>query len=381
MATPGAAVAGHSGALAAGRGVAHLSKHQQAVAAKVAARGGAVAEGESKRKGLRHFAVRVSRKVEEKSVTTYNEVADELVVEEKEIKQQEMESGGKAAAALQKKLTKSGSLVDEKNIRRRVYDSLNVLMAMGIIEKDKKLISWRGLAMARSGGGHREVASMQLSIEKSNKALALKRARFIELEEQATTLAGLIRRNAHVDSLPDAVSKEEHAPPQPQSTLKSTLFGPAESTPRSFTGAANGTVFVRDGQVENDVTAVGAFTAESNELKAPPLSGNGSPETTSVEGGATHEAENAGLVPVLTGEADGEEKPTNSSPGLTMAEPVTDRIPIPFIIVAVGDDAQIEMEMDQMREDVSFTFSSPFAVFDDREVLRRMDVSVLPPQR
>ena len=33
---------------------------------------------------------------------------------------------------------------DEKNIRRRVYDALNVLMALEIISKDKKSISWRG---------------------------------------------------------------------------------------------------------------------------------------------------------------------------------------------------------------------------------------------
>lgn len=34
---------------------------------------------------------------------------------------------------------------DEKNIRRRVYDALNVLMALDIISKDKKEIQWKGL--------------------------------------------------------------------------------------------------------------------------------------------------------------------------------------------------------------------------------------------
>ena len=33
---------------------------------------------------------------------------------------------------------------DQKNIRRRVYDALNVLMAMNIIYKDKKDINWLG---------------------------------------------------------------------------------------------------------------------------------------------------------------------------------------------------------------------------------------------
>ena len=36
-------------------------------------------------------------------------------------------------------------LVDHKNIRRRVYDALNVLMAMNIIKKERKEITWIGL--------------------------------------------------------------------------------------------------------------------------------------------------------------------------------------------------------------------------------------------
>lgn len=36
-------------------------------------------------------------------------------------------------------------MYDQKNIRRRVYDALNVLMAMNIISKEKKEIKWIGL--------------------------------------------------------------------------------------------------------------------------------------------------------------------------------------------------------------------------------------------
>ena len=38
---------------------------------------------------------------------------------------------------------------EDKNIRRRVYDALNVLMAMDIITKEKKEITWRGLPGSR----------------------------------------------------------------------------------------------------------------------------------------------------------------------------------------------------------------------------------------
>ncbi|KAK4511227.1 uncharacterized protein ATC70_012441 [Mucor velutinosus] len=75
-------------------------------------------------KGLRLFSKQVCDKVAKRGVTTYNEVADEL------------------AAEIQQKSTVP---VDQKNIRRRVYDALNVLMAMEIITKDRKQIKWLGL--------------------------------------------------------------------------------------------------------------------------------------------------------------------------------------------------------------------------------------------
>ena len=34
--------------------------------------------------------------------------------------------------------------LDERNVRRRVYDALNVLIALGIIIKHKKEIIWKG---------------------------------------------------------------------------------------------------------------------------------------------------------------------------------------------------------------------------------------------
>jgi len=53
--------------------------------------------------GLRHFAMKVCKKIEHKKLTTYSEVADELVEEVKDLP----EAQG-----------------DEKNIRRRVYDGV-----------------------------------------------------------------------------------------------------------------------------------------------------------------------------------------------------------------------------------------------------------------
>jgi E2F/DP family winged-helix DNA-binding domain/Transcription factor DP len=367
------------------RGVSHLSKHQQAVAAKAASRSAGPAEGDVKRKGLRHFAVRVSRKVEEKSVTTYNEVADELVVEEKEIKQQEMEAGGKSAAALQKKLAKSGSLVDEKNIRRRVYDSLNVLMAMGIIEKDKKLISWRGLAMARGGGGHREAASMRRAIEERRRALEQKRSLFVELEEQATTLAALIRRNAQiaprsslempanpsllspsVDSFRLALAEKHGAGADASLRATGATGGKQDFGPDEPSGAE---AHATSGMENSEFGGVASLTGVTPlSLDASPTAGTASEASVSRVRGDTVPHAVEAYANLLN-------KDARAGDSQVPGEAASDRIPIPFIIVATGDESQIELEMDQMREDVSFTFSSAFAVFDDREVLRRMNLA------
>ncbi|CAG2055645.1 unnamed protein product [Timema podura] len=80
-------------------------------------------------KGLRHFSMKVCEKVRKKGTTSYNEVADELVSEF-------------TNPAL---MASPSDQYDQKNIRRRVYDALNVLMAMNIISKEKKEIRWLGL--------------------------------------------------------------------------------------------------------------------------------------------------------------------------------------------------------------------------------------------
>jgi transcription factor Dp-1 len=97
----------------------------------------------------------VCKKVQEKGKTTYNQVADELVIAIKE--------------------EHADQQYDEKNIRRRVYDALNVLMAMDIIVKDRKDITWKGLPTSTAQdaeGMRRELAYRQQQIQKKRDALA-----------------------------------------------------------------------------------------------------------------------------------------------------------------------------------------------------------------
>ena len=126
-------------------------------------------------KGLRHFSLKVCQKVEEKDVTTYNEVADELVKEF-------------AASVLTNPVDQA---YDEKNIRRRVYDALNVLMAMNIITKEKKQISWKGLP----SNYERELANFEKQVETRRLSIARKRQHLREILQQQVALRHLIERN------------------------------------------------------------------------------------------------------------------------------------------------------------------------------------------
>lgn len=93
--------------------------------------------------------MKVCEKVKEKGTTTYNEVADELVEEvngeQRSCRQQYWFVCFYVVIPKEAKGQADPANCDQKNIRRRVYDALNVLMAMNIISKDKKEIRWIGL--------------------------------------------------------------------------------------------------------------------------------------------------------------------------------------------------------------------------------------------
>jgi len=122
-------------------------------------------------KGLRHFSKKVCEKVERKGKTTYNEVADELVLE--------LTQGTEATA------------VDSKNIRRRVYDALNVLMAMQIIEKDKKEIQWRGLPQPSKDSS----SDIQSNFTSLKERVEKKREQLAQLDSQKDLYQKLIALN------------------------------------------------------------------------------------------------------------------------------------------------------------------------------------------
>ncbi|CAI5730802.1 unnamed protein product [Hyaloperonospora brassicae] len=124
-------------------------------------------------KGLRHFSMKVCQKVEEKHVTSYNEVADELVREFVTMRSND-------------------SVYDEKNIRRRVYDALNVLMAMDIISKERKEIRWKGLP---SNLQH-DTEMLLAERNERMKSVEQKKQHLQDLLVQQVAMKNLLKRNA-----------------------------------------------------------------------------------------------------------------------------------------------------------------------------------------
>lgn len=98
------------------------------------------------RGGLRICAKDVCDKVFEKGRTTYFEVANEIVGDS-------LGTGD----------------VDEKNLKRRVYDALNVLMALNIVHKERnkeKTISWVGLPTSGNSEQKSHLQTEKLTLQR-----------------------------------------------------------------------------------------------------------------------------------------------------------------------------------------------------------------------
>uniref|UniRef100_A0A023GFL4 Transcription factor n=2 Tax=Amblyomma TaxID=6942 RepID=A0A023GFL4_AMBTT len=146
-----------------------------------------VGGGDKGSKGLRHFSMKVCEKVQRKGTTSYNEVADELVAEFAAPEVAGLRGSGGGGAADQ--------AYDQKNIRRRVYDALNVLMAMNIISKEKKEIRWLGLPTNSA----QECQRLELEKQRRLEQISAKRQQLYDLLLQQIAYKNLVERNKSLE--------------------------------------------------------------------------------------------------------------------------------------------------------------------------------------
>ncbi|MEE6470582.1 hypothetical protein FKM82_009007 [Ascaphus truei] len=151
-------------------------------------------KGEKNGKGLRHFSMKVCEKVQKKGTTSYNEVADELVAE--------------FSTADSHISPNESQAYDQKNIRRRVYDALNVLMAMNIISKEKKEIKWIGLPTNSA----QECQNLEVERQRRLERIKQKQSQLQELILQQIAFKNLVQRNRQTEL-------QAHRPPPSNSVI------------------------------------------------------------------------------------------------------------------------------------------------------------------
>ncbi|XP_071734725.1 transcription factor-like protein DPB isoform X2 [Rutidosis leptorrhynchoides] len=148
---------------------------------------GGVVVGKKKKRGQRATRgdKKVCQKVEKMGRTTYSQVADELVAE-----------FSKPVNGIHAPNKLPRQQYDEKNIRRRVYDALNVFTAMDIMFKDKKDIHWKGLPLSFFNN-IQQLKSDRLALQSR---FEKKSAYLQELQDQYEGLQNLIQRNRELYS-------------------------------------------------------------------------------------------------------------------------------------------------------------------------------------
>ncbi|KAF3664349.1 Transcription factor-like protein DPA [Capsicum baccatum] len=149
----------------------HVKQHAQTSDTAKLKKGSKIVEG-----GLRQYSIMVCKKVEDKGRITYGEVADEIIAEF-------MATDSNSSVPI--------SESDEKNVRRRVYDSLNVLMALDVIERDRKEIHWKGLPNSDA----RDMEEIKMLHAELMAKIGKKAAYLQDLEEQLANLQNLKLRN------------------------------------------------------------------------------------------------------------------------------------------------------------------------------------------
>ncbi len=130
-------------------------------------------------RGLRSVSVRMCHLLRQKQTCTCNEVADQLTEE------------SQAAAMREHAEAKpdANSPVPEKNLRRRIYDALNVLASAGVVEKDGEVVHWRGLP------DHIEVSALQSEKRQLQISIANKKRLAAQIQETRAAFEVLLKRN------------------------------------------------------------------------------------------------------------------------------------------------------------------------------------------
>jgi len=213
-----------------------------------------------------------------------------------------------------KEISSPGS--EHKNIRRRVYDALNVLMAMDVITKDKKDISWQGLP--KGAGGNKqsmsdrsraliELERIEREKEKHVKDVKKKQLYLQQLLQQQVCYRNLVRHNEQHEVA------EERRKALAQAQLKRKAAGSDDKG----------------------------------------------------SGGGSAEIPSAKKIKTASKKEERNEESSNQSQS-------QERIALPFIVINTSNQTMVGCKFGPDRTEASFNFSKPFEINDDNEILKML---------
>ena len=128
--------------------------------------------------GLKEISNMVMNIIKREKQTSYKEISDEIVNNSNVI-----------------------GIKDQKNIRRRIYDSLNVMKSIHLFSKEKKTkkIFWNGKKEFQNEIDYNDIYNINKEIEKFSNEISLKKETINNLLEQYKSINYIIERNKLMD--------------------------------------------------------------------------------------------------------------------------------------------------------------------------------------
>lgn len=214
-----------------------------------------------------------------------------------------------------KKTGKAKKNHDDKNIRRRVYDALNVLMAMDIITKEKKEITWRGLPGSHLNVGDQDDLGDDSGLLHQGDVTATSAGSASHSQSSKKRKIDGLSRRQRIQTLQDERAKHHESIRSKRECLQQLM--------------------VQNVSFQNLLRRNHAREMEERQLKL--------------------------RQPTSKSEQDNGK-----------VEKEVEKVPLPFLIVNTDSRAVVQCEMCPERTNVSFDFSLPFEINDDNEILKRL---------
>ena len=268
-----------------------------------------------------------------------------------------------------KKSKRANETVDEKNIRRRVYDALNVLIAINVVSRDKnedkkKTITWRGI------GEEFGDASLFGDLAAPPRDKSAKQSYDAKREEEDLLMKKKQKEEEEQKMKEEELSTEEQEAIEKENRETRERIRKKALYLSELTEQFDALLSLVQRNQRNEMEAQKKIATVKKE---PPAIKT---DATTKKGGGSATAKKK----IATESAEKGEKENMAITTTTVAEDdnnvpsATDGIQLPFILVQTDQKATVEVEISEDQRVVHFDFNeSPFQVFDGNYVLKHTE--------